>query len=109
VTTSADLLAALEPMARLIPGRRNPFGALGYGIGRRSERGRLTPERCVLVFVPRKAAAPRAPLPPRVPGTRVPIDVVALGSNPEPSEELELPEDPDQLSPTSPLGLSSGA
>ena len=108
MTTSAGLLAALAPMATLIPGRRNPFGALGYGIGRRMSAGRVTGDRALLVFVPRKSRAPAAPLPRRVPGTRVPIDIVALGSNLDPDEALSLPEDSGELAAASPLGLRSG-
>jgi hypothetical protein len=109
VTRSRELTAALELMPQLIPGRRNRFGALGYGIGRRQTEGRPTAERAVLVFVPRKFRAPAEPLPALVPTTDVPIDVVALGNNAASIAELELPEEALDLGPASPLSLRSGA
>jgi hypothetical protein len=107
MTSSADLLSALTDMAALIPGRRNPFGALGYGVGRRMASGRITGERAMLVFVPRKLREPAEPLPTRVPGTEIPIDIVALGRSLEPDSGARLPEDPAPLAPASPLGLRS--
>jgi hypothetical protein len=109
LTRSRELSAALELMGQLIPGRRNRFGALGYGIGRRQTQGRLTAERAVVVFVSRKSRAPSDPLPAVVPETGVPIDVVALGSNVDPVAELELSEEALALGPASPLALRSGA
>ncbi|MEY4544126.1 MAG: Trypsin-like peptidase domain [Pseudomonadota bacterium] len=108
MNTSAELLDAHQRMAELIPGRRNRFGALGFGIGRRMAAGRVTGERALVVLVPRKSREPEAALPRRVPGTRIPIDVLALGTPLEPDEPLSLPEDPGTLAAASPLGLSSG-